>query len=171
MTSDGKIDEAERWLDKIRNSDHRKDRTALNDNVNAFLNAVNSIPDHLLEEYQQKFGLGVTFNDELRPRIFENVAKKQGNGKALSFILAFNQEKAKVESDSIGKILSRKRDLDTHRDSQKPNKLVVVVGGIKDPNDDFSVNFPEFSGNVDDVCKKLLDMMKDFVSRLRNQFP
>jgi len=171
MTADGKIAEAERWLDKIRNSDHRKDRTALNDNVNAFLNTVNSIPDHLLEEYQQKFYLGITFYDELRPRIFEDTAKKQGNRQALGFILAFNQEKAKIESDPIGKILTKKRDLDTHRDSQKPNKLVAVVGGTKDPNDDFSVNFPEFSGNVDDTCKKLLDMMKNFVLRLRTQFP
>lgn len=55
MTADGKIGEAERWLDKIKNSEHRKDRTELKDNVSAFLNCANSIPDHLLEEYNQKF--------------------------------------------------------------------------------------------------------------------
>jgi len=167
MTADEKIDEAERWLDKIRNSGHRTDRTELKDNVTAFLNSVNSIPDHLLEEYNKKFNLGITFTDKLYPSTFEDEAKKNKNQKALNIISSFKKEKSKVESHPIGKILTKKRDLDTHRDSQRPNKLVAVVGGLKDRNDDFFVNFQELSGNIDDNCEKLLDLMKNFVSEMR----
>jgi len=171
MTADGKIGEAERWLDKIKNSEHRKDQTDLKDNVSAFLNCANSIPDHLLEEYNKKFKLGITFNDKLYPNTFEDKAKMKNNQKALNFISSFKKEKLKVESDPVGKVLSKKRDLDTHRESQRPNKLVVVVGGLKDRNDDFFVNFQELSGNIDDNCEKLLDLMKNFVSEMRKQFP
>ena len=171
MTADGKIGEAKRWLDKIKNSEHRKDRTDLKDNVSAFLNCANSIPDHLLEEYNQKFNLGITSNDKLYPSTFENAANKQNNTQATKFISEFKKEKKKIESDPVGKVLSEKRDLDTHRASQRPNKLVAVVGGLKDRNDDFFVNFQELSGNIDDNCEKLLDLMKNFVAKMRKMFP
>jgi len=171
MTADEKIGEAERWLDKIKDSEHRKDRTELKDNVNAFLNCANSIPDHLLEEYNKKFKLGITLNKKLHPRAFEVEAKNNNNQKALDFISSFKKEKSKVESHHVGKILTKKRDLDTHRESQRPNKLVVVVGGLKGRNDDFFVNFQELSGNIDDNCETLLDLMKNFVSEMRKQYP
>ncbi len=171
MTADEKIGEAERWLDKIKDSEHRKDRTELKDNVSTFLNCANSIPDHLLEEYNKKFNLGITLNDKLSPSTFEDAAKKQKNTQATKFISEFKKEKKKIESDPVGKILKKKRNLDTHRESQRPNKLVVVVGGLKDRNDDFFVNFQELSGNIDDNCEKLLDLMKNFVSEMRRMFP
>lgn len=171
MTADEKIDESERWFAKIQNSEHRKNRTELEDNIKAFLNSVNSIPDHLLEEYNKKFNLGIDLKDNLYPRTFEEIATQKGNQAALKFISTFKKEKGKVESDPIGKILLPKRDLDTHRERQKPNKLVAVVGGLKDPSKDFSVNYPELSGNIDDCCKKLLDLMKNFVAEMRRKFP
>jgi len=170
MSADEKISETERWLKRIQNSEHRKDRTELKDNVSAFLNCVNSIPDHLLEEYNKKFQLGITLNDKLYPSIFEKEANIQNNKKALQFISDFKSEKNKVESDSVGKILTKKRDLDTHREGQRPNKLVVVAGGLKNSNDDFFVNFQELSGNIDDNCEKLLDLMKRFVKTMRTNF-
>ena len=171
MTSDEKIGEAERWLTKIRNSEHRKNRIELEDNIKAFLNSVNSIPDHLLEEYNKKFNLGINLENKLYPKSFEKIAKQNGNQDALDFISTFKEEKGKVESDPIGKTLIPKRDLDTHRERQKPNKLVSVVGGLKDQGKDFSVNYPELSGNIDDSCKKLLDLMKNFVAEMRRKFP
>ena len=169
MTADEKIKESERWLEKIMRSDHHSNRTDLMDNVIAFLNCVNSIPDHLLEEYNQKF-LGITLQDKLFPNVFKIEAKKQSHHVAQQFIMDFKSEKGKIESDPIGKILTTKRDLNTHRDNQKTNKLVVVVGGVK-KSDAFSVNFPELVGNVDDSCEKLLNLMKGLVSILRNKYP
>lgn len=171
MTADGKIGEAERWLAKIKNSEHRKERTDLKDNVSTFLNCANSIPDHLLEEYNKKFKLGITLNDKLNPRAFEDEAKNNNNQKALDFISSFKKEKSKVESHHVGKVLTKKRDLDTHRDSQRPNKLVAIAGGVPAGKKDFLVNFQELSGDIDDNCEKLLDLMKNFVSEMRKQYP
>jgi len=171
MSSDEKISETERWLKKIQNSEHRKDRTELKDNVSAFLNCVNSIPDYLLEEYNKKFQLGITLNDKLYPSDFKREANQQNNKKALQFILDFKSEKNKIESDSVGKILTKKRDLDTHRESQRPNKLVAIAGGLKNSNDAFFVNFQGLSGNIDDNCERLLDLMKHFVTTMRTNFP
>lgn len=171
MTANEKITEAERWLAKIKNSEHRKDRTELKDNVSAFLNCANSIPDHLLEEYNQKFNLGITSNDKLYPNTFEKAAKTQNNTKATKFISEFNKEKKKVESDHIGKVLSKKRDLDTHRESQRPNKLVAIVGGVPAGKKNFLVNFQELSGDIDDNCEWFLDLMKKFIADMKNQFP
>ena len=138
MTADGKIAEAERWLEKIKNSEHRKERTELKDNVSAFLNCVNSIPDHLLEEYNQKFNLGIALNDKLYPNIFEKATKAQNNIHAIKFISEFDKEKRKIKSITVGKIFSKKRDLDTHKESQNPNKLVVITGDVPYDKKNFS---------------------------------
>lgn len=171
MTAAGKIAEAERWLDKIKNSEHRKDRTELKDNVSAFLNCTNSIPDHLLEEYNQKFNLGITSNDKLYPSTFEKASKKQNNTQAINFISEFKKEKNKIGSDPIGKVLSEKRNLDTHRESQRPNKLVAIAGGVPAGKKNFLVNYQKLSGDIDDNCERLLDLMKKFVADMKNQFP
>lgn len=171
-----KIDRTERWLDKIKNSEHRKDRTELKDNVSAFLNDVKNIPDHLLADYSKKFGLEKMIGTPLTIKKFEDAAKKMNKPEAIKFAKSFNAEIQKMKSSQLGKVLFEKRNLDTHIDNQEPTKLVVVVGGkfkkkkSQLAGEEFNVNFDELSGNIDDSCENLLQLMRDFVSRQKSQF-
>lgn len=53
-------------------------------------------------------------------------------------MLDFKSGKNKIESRPVGKILTKKRDLDTHREGQRPNKLVVVAGSLNNFNDNLN---------------------------------
>lgn len=177
MVVNAKIERAERWLDKIKKSEHRKDRTELKDNVSAFLNDVKNISDHLLADYSKKYGLEKTIGNPLTIKKFGKAATKTNNTDAIKFAKSFQTELQKVRSNQLGKVLFEKRNLDTHIDTQEPRKLVAVVGGkfkkkeSQIAGEEFNVNFDELSGNIDDSCEDLLKLMKDLVSDLQSQFP
>lgn len=171
-----KMARAERWLEKIKNSDHHKNRTELKDNVSAFLNDVKNIPDHLLADYSKKYGLEKTIGWPLTIQKFENTAKKLNHTKAINFAYSFKLELQTISKNQLGKILFDKRNLDTHIDTQEPNKLVMIVGGTfkkkksQETGGEFNVNFDELSGNIDDSCENLLNLMRQFVSNLHLKF-
>lgn len=176
MAVEKKIERAERWLDKIKNSDHRKNRTELQDNVSAFLNDVKNISDHLLADYSKKYGLEKMIGRPLTIQKFEKAAKKLNHTNAINFANSFKSELQTISKNQLGKILFEKRNLDTHIDIQKPSKLVVVVGGkfkkkkSQETGEEFNVNFDELSGNIDDSCENLLNLMRQFVSNLQLKF-
>src|SRR5438105_2364821 len=114
MTVQEKINEAKRWLQKIKTA-YPHNQTEVQDNVNACLDAINSIPDHLLEDYNEKYKLGISLNEQLHSRNFEEEAKKQNKQNALNFIKWWKQQKQSIESTPFGSVLVVKRDLNTHR--------------------------------------------------------
>lgn len=171
MTSNGKIEESQRRLDKIKASEHHKDRTDLTDNIRSFLTSTNSIFDHLLEEYNKKFNLKISLQKDLYPRTFKEAAEKQKNVDALKFITDFSAKKKIIESYPILGALIKRRDQDIHRESQQPNKIVISVGGNTKPEDEFAINFDDLPRNIDDTCQQLLDAMRNFVSEMKRDYP
>lgn len=176
MVVEKKIERAERWLEKIQNSEHRKNRIDLKDNVSAFLNDVKNISDHFLADYSKKYGLEKLIKSPLNIQKFEKAAKNLNNTNAIDFVNSFKFELQTIKQNQLGKILFEKRNLDTHIDIQEPNKLVAVVGGkfkkkgSQEAGEEFNVNFDELSGNIDDSCENLLNLMKQFVSNLQSKF-
>ena len=74
-----KIKEAKFFLQKIKeNYEKSPDNQYF---FSAFLSATFSIRDHLLEDYNLKYGLEISMNVILTLDRFENEAKKQKNGK------------------------------------------------------------------------------------------
>ena len=120
MTVETKIAEVERWLKKIEQS-YPNERLELRDNVNAFLSAINSIPDHLLEDYNIKFNLAIPLNTTSFRREFTHRVK-QSNDPALEKFYSWFETKRKFieQEDEICKILSQKRHVNTHRFTTGP---------------------------------------------------
>lgn len=144
MTVKDKVDQAERWLDKIKNS--YPNQTEVEDNLSAFLSSINSIPDHLLEDYNNKYNLGVSLTEDLYKNKFEDKAKSQKNVNAIAFIVWFKQKINIIELDPIGSILTQKRHLDIHRTTQKPNHFEATLSDIVEVSDSVSVR--EFPANM-----------------------
>src|SRR3989442_10542068 len=90
---------------------------------NAFLNSCFSIPAHLLEEYNKKYDLGITLADKLTVKDFRQKAKELKKTDALEFISWYEQKLKKVNSDTLGKIISKKRHEATHRQSVEVEDL------------------------------------------------
>jgi hypothetical protein len=120
MTVKTKIAEVERWFKKIEQS-YPKEQLELQDNVNAFLNAVNSIPDHLLEDYNVKFGLSIPLNTTSFRREFANRVNQSNDQALLEFYSWFDAKRKFIEKeDKICTILSQKRHLNVHRFTTAP---------------------------------------------------
>src|SRR5574340_1037066 len=120
MTVETKIAEVERWFKKIERS-YPNEQLELRDNVNAFLNAINSIPDHLLEDYNIKFNLAIPLNTTSFRREFANRVK-QSNDPVLSEFYSWFEAKRKFveKEDKICSTLSQKRHVNTHRFTTAP---------------------------------------------------
>lgn len=120
MTVKTKIEEGERWFKKIEQS-YPNEQLELRDNVIAFLSAINSIPDHLLEDYNIKFNLAISLNTTSFRREFTSRVK-QSNDPALEKFYSWFEAKRKFieKEDEICKILSQKRHVNTHRFTTGP---------------------------------------------------
>jgi len=88
--------------------------------LNAFLPCVQSIPEHLLNDYQIKFGLNILDKEHLVEK-FNTVAKRQNNLDAMTFYSWWKAEVDKLRKDAIGKVVLNKRDLTIHRKTIKPD--------------------------------------------------
>jgi hypothetical protein len=125
MTAKQKIEEAERWLVKIKNA-YPYNPLEIQDNVNAFLGTTNSIPDHLLEDYNIKFGLRISPNVKNFRREFQNKVMVSIDTTLLNFYLWFKVKRKFIEErDKLGSILSNKRHLNTHRTIQAPDGSII----------------------------------------------
>lgn len=101
--------------------------------------------DHLLEEYNQKFGLGIGPGSDLNPGSFRAAAKKQGKVTAGKFIDDFLTERKSLYADpKVGLLLASHgiRDLEIHREEQPRDieiKLYETISmsarvEVRDPN-------------------------------------
>lgn len=121
MTAQEKIKEAHFFLRKLReNSDKIPDAYYY---YSAFLSATLSILDHLMHDYAQKFNF--TIPDDIRNlrKEFEKEAKNTNNHDALKFHEWWKSKKEYLtEKNEYGKIFSKKRHYNIHRDTFKPNQ-------------------------------------------------
>jgi len=125
MTAQEKIKEAHFFLRKLReNSDKIPDAYYY---YSAFLSATLSILDHLMHDYAQKFNF--TIPDDIRNlrKEFEKEAKNTNNHDALKFHEWWKSKKEYLtEKNEYGKIFSKKRHYNIHRDTFKPNQSMVL---------------------------------------------
>ena len=171
--------------------------------LEAFLSKTRSIPDVLLEDFNQKFSLGISLEEKLYPETFEKRARELKNVQAINFIDWWKGKMNQIQSDPLGAILFKKRNISIHRKVVKPNHVKVTVHEtihltdsvivkkydergklieeVKSPETpekppepkpaEINWFFSEYPNeDVLEACKKLLEMMKEFIQEAKNKF-
>lgn len=112
MTVQEDIIDAQYFLNKLKSESVRDE---LRPNITAFLAISRGIIDHLLEEYNVKFGLDIPLSEKLYPNTFEKAAKSQNNASALAFIKFYNCEIVFLKCDDVANLIFNERDIAIHR--------------------------------------------------------
>lgn len=165
MTVDKKIKESEFFFQKIK--DHLRSDD-IEYYLSAFLCSTRSIPFHLLQDYDEKFG----FNIPVEEREFEAQfrEKLKGNHNAEKFISFYDRSISNINNDEIGRFMWRQRNITIHR-SNDPFVMVIY-----DPRKEeilplyFQIT-SEKAVRVDYCSEKFLTLMKNMVSHTHTQFP
>jgi hypothetical protein len=115
------LQDAEYFLRIIRSKDTRDE---MRPNLKAFLSTARSIPDYILEDYNNKFVLGIPLTDDSGQRqikldhnIFRKEANNKNNQDALKFINFFDNEFKNLVREPVVKLLFEKRNITIHRTS------------------------------------------------------
>ena len=94
MAVQEQLQDAEYFLRIIRSKDIRDE---MRPNLKAFLSTARSIPDYILKDYNNNFGLGIPLTDNSGQRqnilnhdTFRNKAKYKNNQEALKFLDFFD---------------------------------------------------------------------------------
>lgn len=97
-------------IEKLRKNDQAYDFY-----LRATLTFLKAIPDHLLEEYNQKYGLGIQDCERLDLDSFRRRAKNTCNTKACNFVEVFASERGILKSNSEVERLLQLRNVEVHR--------------------------------------------------------
>lgn len=165
------------------------------------LATLKGILDHLLEDYNDKYGLAIGPDEDLYITKFKEVANRKGLVDAVNFITNYEQKRTNLLLDPKVKLLLSRhgiRDQEIHRNRtprhievNKQDKITITSHvQIKDPNgntvgavetqptdvpiDPIEVRFFLQSWSNDDIptlCEYNFTVLKAFVSRLRQAFP
>ena len=108
MTVEDQINDAEYFLRILRD---KYSRDELRPNLTAFLAISRGVIDHLLEEYNVKFGLNIPLETKLFNDTFKEVAKRQSNQTALEFLKFYKSEFNALANTTIGGLMLGKRGL------------------------------------------------------------
>ncbi|TAK15975.1 MAG: hypothetical protein EPO37_09265, partial [Nitrosarchaeum sp.] len=92
MTAEDKINEAKYNLEELKKGYDE----AFEYKLSNFLNSCYSISEHLLEEYNEKYGFNIDF---LTIPKFRNIANKQRHKEAIKFIKWYSKIKQKIRSE------------------------------------------------------------------------
>jgi hypothetical protein len=106
--------------DQIKDADlhllsDKYSRDELRPNLTAFLAISRGVIDHLLEEYNMKFGLNIPLEKKLNIDTFEKGAKRQNNQPALRLINFFKCEFDTLTDTPLGGLMFGKRNIVIHR--------------------------------------------------------
>ncbi len=149
-----------------------------------------SAPDHLLEEYNKKYSLGIPLTSELYPRTFERKAETLGNKNALIFLDWYKKEMTTLKNDPTCAFLMRQRVISIHRQAIKPvarrtiTYSIDAVIGEATPNQSESLKerpsqrqtLGWFFTNNDrqdilTMCSHYYKEMETFVGKAKGNFP
>ncbi len=119
------LEKAEFFLQKMR--EFYGNPKEFNYYLSAFLAALRSIPEYLLEEYNGKYGLNIPMAKKLTPKLFEDRARLIGHKNALQFIEFWKGKMQQFGEDSAGSLLFSKRNLDIHRKPVRPDLVKVMI--------------------------------------------
>jgi hypothetical protein len=175
-----------------------KNEEKLTYELEAFLVKIRSIPDVLLEDFNQKFSLGIGLERKLTPKIFRKKAQELGGIQATEFIKWWEEKKREIESGPLGSILFKKRNISVHRKVVAPDLKRITLTATVDLSYSITVKnekgkiinelempprsrkpepqkidwcFNEFpSEDVLGISKKLLQMVKEFIEEAKSRF-
>ena len=102
--------DAQYFLNKLKSESVQDE---LRPNIIAFLAISRGIIDHLLEEYNIKFGLDIPLSEKLFLNAFEKAAESQNNAPALAFIKFYDCEIAFLKCDDVANLIFNKRNIYT----------------------------------------------------------
>jgi len=121
MTAEEKLEEAYYNLDKVRHLPFLQHTFKFE--LSNFLSSSQSILWHLIEDYNIKFGLGLSGKYSIEN--FKQKAKDTKNETALKFIQWFADEYNKLQQNHEYGFLVEKRHLNVHQKSVMPTKSIL----------------------------------------------
>ena len=123
MTIEEKFEEAQFFLTKLK-----EPLTAIEIRhyYSAYLTAVSIIFDHLLEDANQKFYLGIPLNEFLDSKKFRMIAQYSGNIRAKRFIDWYDDVYKEIRKTNSGKIFHVERNRSIHRRIETPQLIAKM---------------------------------------------
>lgn len=185
MTSEEKINEAKFFLEKI--IENYTQSPFLEYYFNAFVTSTRSISDYLLEDYNQKFNLGIPDNERKFHEMFKEKAYQLG-GQAVEFHKWHDRQITKITSNMYGKTFWNKRNFIIHRDGEKLDNISQMIVGNDFPKDKAiaiqknydqplqffptTVIWIEDFGYVDlkEACEHFISLMREMVSEAHRTY-
>jgi len=175
MTANDKIKEAEYNLDKLKGSNSDQDFSHVLSN---FLSSSHSILEHLLEDYNKKFGFNLEY---VTTKNFRDKANKMKNTDAIKFINWYIDERIKLRNEKSYGFLVARRNFSVHKDTVKPENNIRLEIGLTPIWKDTTTGeittgdrMPQvrtwqfFNENTDEdvitVCEKFLEHIKRIVN-------
>lgn len=176
MTSLDTIAKAERWYEKLSQAYEEKNQIEIEDTLSTLLITIRSIPDHLLEDFNQKFSLDIS----LEVWQFKQEFTKRSTGKSKEFIIWFDDMLKKIRSNLTCSVLMDKRNIDIHRQIQKPDYVQLSVKETMISSDSWSMmSFPAGIGEKEalrisrekqDARLKVIEEKRKTLKQNSNQF-
>jgi len=100
--------------------------------LSAFLSAMRSILDHLLEDYNIKHSLDIPLTEKLYPRTFKRRAKELKDEAALNFLKWWKMKMREINKDPTCSFLFNLRHISTHRRQVRPGIAKVTLFASKE---------------------------------------
>jgi len=199
MVAEDRLQKAKHCLDELRIL-LDKDKTGqlerpdlIRYELEDFLAAAKSLPDHILEDYNDKFKLGITLDDRLDLGLFKHKAQQLQNQGAISFAKWYENSLAILYQDPICLFLKSVRDVSIHRKEIKPvatrgisASIDVLIGNPEDFKDLKAETTPETNGpqtmtfgwflpqypdqDILSLCEHYFAKLKDFLEQARSNF-
>lgn len=128
------LDDAEAFLGKMRKSAVHSEQVEFELNLRALLATIRSIPDHLLEEYNLRFGFNIPLSDRHFKTAFSLKAKADSRKEVAEFLTFWTQGIESIRSNvqNPANILFSKRHIQIHRAPVRPDltKIEMHEGNI-----------------------------------------
>lgn len=164
MTTNQKIDEAKFFLSHI--DFYQPDVSIVKFFFSAYLGAIQSIPDYILNEANLIFRLGLPEDKTWYPRNFEEKAislSENGSKNALRYYRWWKTVTTQNNSSAVGKVFQNIRNIDIHKTKQKPifNVLVLPKDNFEDERPHKVVVQVTNEGDVTSLDDLLLDVGKE----------
>ena len=125
-----------------------------------FLSSVFGAKEDLLYDYAEKYNLGISKDNRIYANDFENKAKEQNNQSAIKFIEWYKDEGDKLSDVDVVKALKKCLDIEKQL-ATKPLQSLVGISELT-----------SLSGmDIHDACKKMYELVKDFINDAYRKFP
>jgi len=154
MEADKKLRGAFYHLQRMEQT-YLKDEESFIYELEAFLVKLRSVLDVLLEDFNKKFGLGISLEEELYPSVFEERAQKLNNAEAMRFIKWWRDKKNLMRNGKFGSILFTKRNISVHRKVIRPDLKEIALYDVVLPTDSVTIEKYDEKGNLIEELKTL----------------